>query len=164
MKTLYDKLWEEHHVSQLDSGESLLYIDRHYLHEVTSPQAFEGLSKKNLKPWRLGANIATPDHNVPTERGSDFGFNEIEDEISKIQVIELDKNCNKETFEIESLLEEDLQDLKELITNHFNNTGSVVAEKIIESWDIEVERFIKVMPTDYKRVLNEMKLRKESNG
>ena len=65
MKTLYDKLWEEHHVTQLDSGESLLYIDRHYLHEVTSPQAFEGLIKKNLKPWRLNANIATPDHNVP---------------------------------------------------------------------------------------------------
>ena len=95
MKTLYDKLWEEHHVSQLDSGESLLYIDRHYLHEVTSPQAFEGLSKKNLTPWRLGANIATPDHNVPTERGNNFGFNKIEDKISKIQVIELDKNCNK---------------------------------------------------------------------
>jgi 3-isopropylmalate/(R)-2-methylmalate dehydratase large subunit len=105
MKTLYDKLWEEHHVSQLDSGESLLYIDRHYLHEVTSPQAFEGLSKKNLKPWRLGANIATPDHNVPTERGNNFGFNEIEDEISKIQVIELDKNCNKfgiKQFDIKS--------------------------------------------------------------
>ena len=105
MKTLYDKLWEEHHVSQLDSGESLLYIDRHYLHEVTSPQAFEGLSKKNLKPWRLGANIATPDHNVPTERGINFGFNEIEDEISKIQVIELDKNCNKfgiKQFDIKS--------------------------------------------------------------
>tara|TARA_Y100001936_G_scaffold137770_2_gene134551 strand:- start:285 stop:1682 length:1398 start_codon:yes stop_codon:yes gene_type:complete len=105
MKTLYDKLWEEHHVSQLDSGESLLYIDRHYLHEVTSPQAFEGLSKKNLKPWRLGANVATPDHNVPTERGNDFGFNEIEDEISKIQVIELDKNCNKfgiKQFDIKS--------------------------------------------------------------
>ena len=77
---------------------------------------------------------------------------------------DFDKNCNIETFEIESLLEEDLKDLKELITNHFNYTGSVVAEKIIESWDIEVERFIKVMPTDYKRVLNEMKLRKESNG
>ena len=77
---------------------------------------------------------------------------------------DFDKNCNKETFEIESLLKEDLKDLKELITNHFNYTGSVVAEKIIESWDIEVERFIKVMPTDYKRVLNEMKLRKESNG
>ena len=94
MKTLYDKLWEEHHVTQLDSGESLLYIDRHYLHEVTSPQAFEGLAKKNLKPWRLGANIATPDHNVPTTRGSDFNSNQIKDEISKIQVVELDKNCN----------------------------------------------------------------------
>tara|TARA_B100001057_G_scaffold301233_1_gene301451 strand:- start:20078 stop:21475 length:1398 start_codon:yes stop_codon:yes gene_type:complete len=105
MKTLYDKLWEEHHVSQLNSGESLLYIDRHYLHEVTSPQAFEGLSKKNLTPWRLGANVATPDHNVPTERGNNFGFNEIEDEISKIQVIELDKNCNKfgiKQFDIKS--------------------------------------------------------------
>ena len=94
MKTLYDKLWEEHHVTQLDSGESLLYIDRHYLHEVTSPQAFEGLSKKNLKPWRHEANIATPDHNVPTTRGDDFDSEKIKDEISKIQVVELDKNCN----------------------------------------------------------------------
>ena len=94
MKTLYDKLWEEHHVTQLDSGESLLYIDRHYLHEVTSPQAFEGLSKKNLKPWRLEANIATPDHNVPTTRGNNFNSDQIKDEISKIQVVELDKNCN----------------------------------------------------------------------
>ena len=94
MKTLYDKLWEEHHVTQLDSGESLLYIDRHYLHEVTSPQAFEGLSKKNLKPWRLEANIATPDHNVPTTRGTNFDSDQIKDEISKIQVVELDKNCN----------------------------------------------------------------------
>ena len=94
MKTLYDKLWEEHHVTQLDSGESLLYIDRHYLHEVTSPQAFEGLSKKNLKPWRLESNIATPDHNVPTTRGNDFNSDQIKDEISKIQVVELDKNCN----------------------------------------------------------------------
>ena len=94
MKTLYDKLWEEHHITQLDSGESLLYIDRHYLHEVTSPQAFEGLSKKNLKPWRLEAIIATPDHNVPTIRGNDFNSDQIKDEISKIQVVELDKNCN----------------------------------------------------------------------
>ena len=94
MKTLYDKLWEEHHVTQLNTGESLLYIDRHYLHEVTSPQAFEGLSKKNLKPWRLEANIATPDHNVPTTRGNNFNSAQIKDEISKIQVIELDKNCS----------------------------------------------------------------------
>ena len=105
MKTLYDKLWEEHHVTQLDSGESLLYIDRHYLHEVTSPQAFEGLSKKNLKPWRLEANIATPDHNVPTTRGSNFKSEQIKDEISKIQVVELDKNCNSfgiKQFDIKS--------------------------------------------------------------
>ena len=105
MKTLYDKLWEEHHVTQLDSGESLLYIDRHYLHEVTSPQAFEGLSKKNLKPWRLEANIATPDHNVPTTRGNDFKSEQIKDEISKIQVVELDKNCNSfgiKQFDIKS--------------------------------------------------------------
>ena len=93
MKTLYDKLWEEHHVTQLSTGESLLYIDRHYLHEVTSPQAFEGLSKKNLKPWRLEANIATPDHNVPTTRGNNFNSAQIKDEISMIQGVELDKNC-----------------------------------------------------------------------
>ena len=93
--TLYDKLWNEHHIKTLDSGESLIYIDRQYLHEVTSPQAFEGLTKKDLKPWRLGANIATPDHNVPTERGRSFTVENIDDNISKIQVVELDKNCNK---------------------------------------------------------------------
>jgi len=94
-KTLYDKLWEEHHITTLESSESLLYIDRQYLHEVTSPQAFEGLTKKGLTPWRLNANIATPDHNVPTERGKSFKTENILDEISKIQVVELDKNCNK---------------------------------------------------------------------
>ena len=94
-KTLYDKLWEEHHITTLESSESLLYIDRQYLHEVTSPQACEGLTKKGLTPWRLNANIATPDHNVPTERGKSFQTENILDEISKIQVVELDKNCNK---------------------------------------------------------------------
>ncbi|MDA9866839.1 3-isopropylmalate dehydratase large subunit [Gammaproteobacteria bacterium] len=94
-KTLYDKLWEEHHITTLESSESLLYIDRQYLHEVTSPQAFEGLTKKSLTPWRLNANIATPDHNVPTVRGKSFQTENILDEISKIQVVELDKNCNK---------------------------------------------------------------------
>ena len=105
-KTLYDKLWEEHHITTLDSSESLLYIDRQYLHEVTSPQAFEGLSKKGLSPWRLNANIATPDHNVPTERGYSFKTENIKDEISKIQVTELDKNCNKfgiKQFDITSI-------------------------------------------------------------
>ena len=92
--TLYDKLWNEHLVKTEDSNESLVYIDRHYLHEVTSPQAFEGLRHKKLSPWRLDANIATPDHNVPTNRGSSFNAESIADEVAKIQVLELDKNCN----------------------------------------------------------------------
>ena len=98
MKTLYDKLWDDHLVQTYESREALIYIDRHYLHEVTSPQAFEGLRHKNLSPWRLNANVATPDHNVPTIRGDSFKAVSIEDEISKIQVMELDKNCNE--FEI----------------------------------------------------------------
>ena len=92
--SLYDKLWDEHLVQTDDSTELLIYIDRHYLHEVTSPQAFEGLRHKQLKPWRLDANVATPDHNVPTNRGNKFYAESIEDEVSKIQVVELDKNCN----------------------------------------------------------------------
>ena len=92
--TIYDKLWNEHLIRSYDDGDSLIYIDRHFLHEVTSPQAFEGLKKKSLKPWRIKANIATPDHNVPTTRGNKFSIESIEDNISKLQVVELDKNCN----------------------------------------------------------------------
>ena len=69
-KTLYDKLWDDHEVINFDNDESLIYIDRHFLHEVTSPQAFEGLKQKSLKPWRIKSNVATPDHNVPTVRGN----------------------------------------------------------------------------------------------
>jgi len=92
--TIYDKLWNEHLIRTYDDGDSLIYIDRHFLHEVTSPQAFEGLKKKSLKPWRINANIATPDHNVPTTRDNKFSIENIEDNISKLQVVELDKNCN----------------------------------------------------------------------
>ena len=92
--TIYDKLWNEHLIRSYDDGDSLIYIDRHFLHEVTSPQAFEGLKKKSLKPWRINANIATPDHNVPTTRDNKFSIESIEDSISKLQVVELDKNCN----------------------------------------------------------------------
>ena len=92
--TIYDKLWNEHLIRSYDDGDSLIYIDRHFLHEVTSPQAFEGLKKKSLKPWRINANIATPDHNVPTTRDNEFSIKNIEDNISKLQVVELDKNCN----------------------------------------------------------------------
>ena len=92
--TIYDKLWNEHLIRSYDDGDSLIYIDRHFLHEVTSPQAFEGLKKKSLKPWRINANVATPDHNVPTTRDNKFSIENIEDNISKLQVVELDKNCN----------------------------------------------------------------------
>ena len=92
--TIYDKLWNEHLIRSYDDGDSLIYIDRHFLHEVTSPQAFEGLKKKSLKPWRINANVATPDHKVPTIRDNKFSIENIEDNISKLQVVELDKNCN----------------------------------------------------------------------
>lgn len=65
-KTLYDKLWDSHLVKQRDDGSALIYIDRHIIHEVTSPQAFEGLRLAKRKPWRIDSIIATPDHNVPT--------------------------------------------------------------------------------------------------
>lgn len=93
-KTLYDKLWESHLVKERDDGTALIYIDRQLLHEVTSPQAFEGLRLAGRKPWRKDANLATPDHNVPTtsiER--EQGVNGIVDPISKIQVTTLDDNC-----------------------------------------------------------------------
>ena len=94
-KTLYDKLWEMHEVSRRDDGSSLIYIDRHILHEVTSPQAFEGLRLAGRKPWRIDANIATPDHNVPTTRAERLGgLAAISDEVSRLQVATLDENCD----------------------------------------------------------------------
>ena len=92
-KTLYDKLWDSHLVKQRDDGSALIYIDRHIIHEVTSPQAFEGLRLAGRKPWRIDANIATPDHNVPTTERSG-GVDEIKDPVSKIQVKTLDSNCD----------------------------------------------------------------------
>lgn len=93
-KTLYDKLWDAHVVAERDDGSSLIYIDRQLLHEVTSPQAFEGLRIAGRAPWRIDANLATPDHNVPTtERSS--GVQGIEDPVSRIQVQTLDDNCDE---------------------------------------------------------------------
>ena len=66
LKTLYDKLWESHVVHTEEDGTALLYIDRHLLHEVTSPQAFEGLKLAGRQPWRASANLVVADHNVPT--------------------------------------------------------------------------------------------------
>ncbi len=89
-KTLYDKVWDAHQVHQQDDGTVLLYIDRHLVHEVTSPQAFEGLQIAGRKPWRTDSMLAVADHNVPTT-ARDAG---IEDPVSKLQVDTLDANCD----------------------------------------------------------------------
>ncbi|MEX5589441.1 3-isopropylmalate dehydratase large subunit [Pseudomonas urmiensis] len=94
-KTLYDKLWDAHEVKRRDDGSSLIYIDRHIIHEVTSPQAFEGLRLANRKPWRIDANIATPDHNVPTTPERKGGIEAIADQVSRLQVQTLDENCDE---------------------------------------------------------------------
>ncbi|MFC3149728.1 3-isopropylmalate dehydratase large subunit [Litoribrevibacter euphylliae] len=95
-KTLYDKLWESHVVKEREDGTALIYIDRQLLHEVTSPQAFEGLRLAGRKPWRLDANLATPDHNVPTTFNErEVGIEGIVDPVSKIQVKTLDENCDE---------------------------------------------------------------------
>ena len=94
-KTLYDKLWDSHLVLERDDDSALLYIDRHILHEVTSPQAFEGLRVSGRKPWRLDTNIATPDHNISTDRSErESGVQGISDQTSRIQVQTLDDNCD----------------------------------------------------------------------
>ena len=90
-RTLYDKLWDEHVVHTEDDGTTVLYIDRHLVHEVTSPQAFEGLNLAGRKVWRLSANLAVSDHNVPTTDRSEG----IADPISKLQVDTLDQNCDR---------------------------------------------------------------------
>jgi 3-isopropylmalate/(R)-2-methylmalate dehydratase large subunit len=93
-QTLYDKLWQSHVVVQRDDGSALIYIDRHLLHEVTSPQAFEGLRLAGRKLWRRDANLAVPDHNVPTERVErSGGVAAIADPVSRLQVQTLDDNC-----------------------------------------------------------------------
>ncbi len=98
-KTLYDKLWESHLVELRDDGTALIYIDRHLIHEVTSPQAFEGLRIAGRKPWRRDANLAVPDHNVPTDaKERAGGVAGIVDPVSRLQVQTLDDNC--EAFDI----------------------------------------------------------------
>lgn len=93
MKTLYDKLWDRHVVDVLPDGSTLLYIDRHLLHEVTTPQAFAGLRVNNRAVWRPDTNMAVPDHAVPTEH-RELGVDGIEDNMARLQVKTLENNCN----------------------------------------------------------------------
>ena len=90
-RTLYDKLWEDHVVHVEDDGTTVLYIDRHLVHEVTSPQAYEGLRLAGRAPWRISSIVATADHNTPTT-GWEHGYGGIDDPISKEQIVTLDSN------------------------------------------------------------------------
>jgi 3-isopropylmalate/(R)-2-methylmalate dehydratase large subunit len=95
-KTLYDKLWESHLIKTREDGTALIYIDLQLIHEVTSPQAFDGLRIAGRKPWRRDAILATPDHNVPTTVNErEVGVDGIVDPVSKIQVVTLDDNCRE---------------------------------------------------------------------
>lgn len=104
-QTLYDKLMSAHSVLE-EKGTALIYIDKQLIHEVTSPQAFEGLKMANRKPWRLQANLAVPDHNVPTTKRSS-GVDGIADPVSKLQIQTLDKNCK--TFGIDEIPMNDIR-------------------------------------------------------
>ncbi len=93
-RTLYDKLWDSHLVHEAADGTALIYIDRHLVHEVTSPQAYEGLKLASRKPWRVDSIVATADHNTPT-RGWDKGIAGIADPVSRLQVETLDANIRE---------------------------------------------------------------------
>jgi 3-isopropylmalate/(R)-2-methylmalate dehydratase large subunit len=93
-RTLYDKLWDDHVVHTEDDGTAILYIDRHLVHEVTSPQAFEGLRETGRKVWRISSIVATADHNTPTT-GWELGYDGITDPTSKEQVTTLDTNIKE---------------------------------------------------------------------
>ncbi|MES1221283.1 MAG: aconitase family protein, partial [Bacteroidota bacterium] len=99
MKTLFDKIWQKHVVKQIDDGPFVLYIDKHFIHEVTSPQAFTGLNKRGIKVFRPQQVVATADHNVPT-------INQhlpIKEELSRLQVEALKKNCAEHNVELYGL-------------------------------------------------------------
>ena len=93
-KTLYDKLWDSHVVHVENDGTALIYIDRHLVHEVTSPQAYEGLKLAKRPQWRADSVVATADHNTPT-RNWDKGIEGIADKVSRLQIETLDKNIKE---------------------------------------------------------------------
>ncbi|MEQ8689593.1 MAG: aconitase family protein, partial [Pseudomonadales bacterium] len=110
-KTLYDKIWDAHFVGKRMDGNSLLYIDLQLLHEVTSPQAFEGLKLAGRPLWRTDANLATPDHNVPTTN-REAGLAGITDQIALEQVVTLDENC--QSFKVRQF---DINDVRQGIVH-----------------------------------------------
>ncbi|MEO7939441.1 MAG: aconitase family protein, partial [Burkholderiaceae bacterium] len=93
-RTLYDKIWDDHVVHTEEDGTAILYIDRHLVHEVTSPQAFEGLRQAGRKVWRVSSIVATADHNTPTT-GWELGYDGITDAVSREQITTLDTNIRE---------------------------------------------------------------------
>src|SRR5690349_648917 len=98
-KTLFDKIWDKHVVKQIPGGPAVLYIDKHFIHEVTSPQAFSGLNKRGIKVFRPQQTVATADHNVPTVNQ----HLPIKEELSRLQVEALKKNCSEHAIELYGL-------------------------------------------------------------
>ena len=123
-RTLYDKLWDLHEVTQRQDGTYLLYIDRHLIHEVTSPQAFEGLRLAGRKLWRAKSNIATPDHNIPTT-DRDLGIEGIKDEVAKLQVTTLDDNCKEHQIEIFDIRYNNFTLMYMLYSTSYNKIGQI---------------------------------------
>src|ERR1700742_4301797 len=95
-KTLFEKIWDQHVVKTIDGGPSVLYIDKHFIHEVTSPQAFKGIEKRGLEVFRPKQIVATADHNVPTLHQE----LPIRDELSRTQVQKLIENSEKNNVEL----------------------------------------------------------------
>src|ERR1700746_2544460 len=98
-KTLFEKIWDRHVVKTIEGGPSILYIDKHFIHEVTSPQAFKGLEQRGLPVFRPQQIVATADHNVPTENQ----HLPIKEALSRVQVDTLEKNCKKFGIELYGL-------------------------------------------------------------
>ena len=94
-RTLFEKLWQSHVVTETPDGPTLLYVDRHLVYEVTSPQAFEAIRLSGRKPWRPETVLAVADHNVPTLASERTSIDSIADPLSRIQVAQLDRNCNE---------------------------------------------------------------------
>ena len=95
-KTLFDKVWNKHIVDTIDDKLNVLYIDRHFIHEVTSPQAFSGIENREISVFRPNQTIATADHNIPTKDQ----HLEIKEELSRIQVDKLKENCANHNIEL----------------------------------------------------------------
>ena len=152
-RTLYDKLWDSHVVTEREDGTALIYIDRQLIHEVTSPQAFEGLRIAGRKPWRRDANLATPDHNVPTtadERKA--GIEGIEDPVDMIEreiapdIYELSERVKNTPLKFIAKLA-DIVDAKIFILEEgIGSEAKTVSQRVSKMFDEKINEAKKAFP------------------